>query len=193
MMKKITANFLILILIFSLHMPVFAKKNVKSESALDKRSAQTKIYDTKSKTELMKIALNVLQDENYKIINLDQDLGVITAVKLSKRARPLRVKIGYYTGFLVMSGLSFGIYATIFWTWIKDAHTPYNVEDTITLNVFDLNSKQRKIRINSSEKVLAPHTLEKTTLKSIDDPEIQFYKDFFTELDKEVFITKQNL
>lgn len=192
-MKKFTAYFLIFIMVFSLHVPAFAKKKVKVESALDKRSVQTKIYDTKSKTELMKIALNVLQDENYKIINLDNELGVITAVKLSKRARPLRVKIGYYTGFLVMSGLSFGIYATIFWVWIKDAHTPYNVENTITLNAFDLNDKQRKIRINSSEKVLAPHTMDKTTLKSIQDPEIQFYKDFFTELDKEVFINKQNL
>lgn len=192
-MKKITAEFLIFILIFSLHMPAFAKKDVKAESALDKRSVQTKIYDTKSKTELMKIALNVLQDENYKIINIDNELGIITAVTQSKRPRPLRVKIGYYTGFLVMSGLSFGIYATIFWIWIKDAHTPYNVQDTVTINIFDLNNKQRKIRISGGEKIMAPHTMDKATLKSIQDPESQFYKDFFIKLDKEVFITKQNL
>lgn len=192
-MKKITAKFLIFVLIFSLHMPAFAKKNVKAESALDRRSVQTKIYDTKSRTELMKIALNVLQDENYKIINLDNDLGVITAVSQSKKPRPLGVKIGYYTGFLVMSGLSFGIYATIFWIWIKDAHTPYNVEHTVTINVFDLNNKQRKIRMDAIEKVLAPHAMSQTTLKTIQDPTSQFYKDFFIKLDKEVFINKQNL
>lgn len=192
-MKKIIAKLLIFILIFSLHMPAFAKKNITVESALDKRSVQTKIYDTKSRTELMKIALNVLQDEDYKIINLDNELGIITAIKQSKNPRPLRVKVGYYTGFLVMSGLSFGIYATIFWVWIKDAHTPYNVEDAITINVFDLNNKQRKIRISANEKVMAPHTMDKATLKSINDPEAQFYKDFFIKLDKEVFITKQDL
>ena len=192
-MKKITTKFLIFTLIFSLHMPAFAKKNVKTESALDKRSYQTKIYDTKSKTELMKMALDIMQDENYKIINLDNDLGIITAVKQSKRPRPLGVKVGYYTGFLVMSGLSFGIYATIFWVWIKDAHTPYNVQDTVTVNVFNLNNKQRKIRISGGERVLAPHTLDKTTLKVIQDPGAQFYKDFFIKLDKEDFIIKQNL
>ena len=92
-----------------------------------------------------------------------------------------------------MSGLSFGIYATIFWVWIKDAHTPYNVEDTVTVNIFDLNNKQRKIRISAGEKVLAPHTMDKTTLKTIQDPDIEFYKDFFTKLDKEDFIIKQDL
>lgn len=192
-MKKITANFLIFMLVFSLHMPAFAKKNIKTESTLDKRSVQTKIYDTKSKTELMKIALNILQDENYKIINLDNDLGIITAVKQSNRPRPLRVKVGYYAGFLAMAGISFGIYATWAWIYIKDAHTPYNVENVVTLNVFDLNNKQRKIRISANEKVFAPHTLDKTTLKSIQDPDNQFYKDFFINLDKEVFITKQDL
>jgi hypothetical protein len=141
----------------------------------------------------MKLALSVMQDENYKIINLDNDLGIITAVKQSNKERPLRVKVGYYAGFLVMSGLSFGIYSTIFWVWIKDAHTPYNVENTVTLNIFDLNNKQRKIRISSNEKVFAPHTMDKTTLKSIQDPDCQFYKDFFIKLDKEEFIIKQNL
>lgn len=193
MIKKFTAKFLIFVLVFCMNLPAFAKKAVQTETALDRRSYQTKIYDTKSKTELMKIALSVMQDENYKIINLDNDLGVITAVKQSNREKPLGVKVGYYTGFLVMSGISFGIYATIFWVWIKDAHTPYNVEYTVTLNVFDLNSKQRKIRVNSSEKVFATHTMDKTTLKSISDPTSQFYKDFFTKVDKEVFITKQDL
>ena len=192
-MKKIIAKFLIFLLVFSLNMPVFAKKNVKTESALDKRSYQTKIYDTKSKTELMKMSLNIMQDENYKIINLDNDLGIITAVKQSKRAKPLGVKVGYYTGFLVMSGISFGIYSTIFWVWIKDAHTPYNVQDTVTVNIFDLNNKQRKIRISAGEKVFASHTMDKTTLKSIEDPNSEFYKDFFIKLDKEAFITKQDL
>lgn len=192
-MKKIIAKFLIFVLLFSLNMPAFAKKPVKTESVLDKRAVQVKIYDTKSKTELMKMALNIMQDENYKIINLDNDLGIITAVKQSNRPRPLIVKVGCYTGFLVMSALSFGIDAAICWVWIKDAHTPYNVEDAITLNVFDLNSKQRKIRISAIEKVLATHTMDKTTLKSIQDPESQFYKDFFIKLDKEAFITKQDL
>ena len=71
--------------------------------------------------------------------------------------------------------------------------TPYNVENTVTLNIFDLNNKQRKIRISSNEKVFAPHTMDKTTLKSIQDPDCQFYKDFFIKLDKEEFIIKQNL
>lgn len=192
-MKKHIAKFLILTLLFSLHLPAFAKKDVKVESALDKRAVQTKIYDTKSKTELMKMAINIMQDENYKIINLDNDLGIITAVKQSKRARPLRVKVGYYAGFLVMSGLSFGIYATIFWIWIKDAHTPYNVQNTVTVNVFDLNNKQRKIRISGGEKVMAPHTLDKATLKTIQTPDGQFYVDFFKKLDTEDFLKKQDL
>lgn len=192
-MKKLAAKILIFTLLFAFHTPAFAKKNVKTESVLDKRAVQTKFYDTKSKTELMKMALNVMQDEDYKIINLDNELGIITAVKQSNKERPLSVKVGYYTGFLAMSAISLGIYSTIFWVWIKDAHTPYNVENTVTLNVFDLNNKQRKIRINSIEKVFAPHTMDKTTLKSLQDSESQFYKDFFIKLDKEEFIIKQEL
>lgn len=192
-MKKVLAEILIFVIIFSLQSPAWAKKVEKTESALDKRSVQTKIYDTKSQTELMKIALNVLQDENYKIINLDNDLGIITAVSQSKRERPLRVKVGYYTGFLVMSGLSFGIYATIFWVWIKDAHTPYNVEHVATINVFDLNDKQRKIRVSGLEKVFAPHAMNPTTLKDIQSAQSQFYKDLFIKMDKEVFVNKQGL
>lgn len=44
-------------------------------------------FDTKFKTELMKIALTIMQDENYKIINLDNELGIITAVKQSKKQK----------------------------------------------------------------------------------------------------------
>jgi len=192
-MKKFISKFLIFVFVFSFYMPVFAKSVKKEVTALDKRAIQTKIYDTKSESELMKMALNVLQDEEYKIINLDNDLSLITAIKESARPRPLGVKIGYYTGFLIMSGISFGIYSTIFWIWIKDAHTPYNIEDIITVNVSELTNKQRKIRINSIEKVLSPNTGKPTTLKTITDVESQFYQDFYTKMDKESFITKQNL
>ncbi|EKE03526.1 MAG: hypothetical protein ACD_20C00191G0003 [uncultured bacterium] len=191
-MRKITAKLLIFIFAFSLHMPAFAKKE-KEVSSLDKRAAQTKIYDTKSENELMKMALNVIQDEEYKIINLDNELSLVTAMKQSERSRPLKVKIGYYTGFILMSGISFGIYSAIFWIWIKDAHTPYNVENTVTLNVSELTDKKRKIRINTNEKVFAPHTGGQTTLKTITEAENDFYQDFYGQMDKESFITKQDL
>ena len=191
-MRRITAKLLIFIFVFSFHMPAFAKKETQV-SVLDKRAIQTKIYETKSEDELMKMALDILQDEDYKIINLDSELSLITAMKQSTRPRPLKVKIGYYTGFLVMSGISFGIYSTIFWIWIKDAHTPYNVENTIMINVSELTDKKRKIRINTNEKVFAPHTGDKTTLKTITECENQFYQDFYTKMDKESFIKEQNL
>lgn len=177
-MKRSFSKFLIFVFLFSFSVPVFAK--VKDVSALDKRAAQTKTYDTRSEEELMKMALNVLQDEDYQIINLDNDLSLITAMKESAKPRPTAVKIGYYTGFVLMSGISFGIYSIIFWHWIKDAHTPYNVQDTITINVSDLNSKQRKIRLNSMERILAPNSMEKTTyLKKITDVDPSFYQEFF--------------
>lgn len=191
-MKRFTSIFLILVLVFSFHAPVLAKEE-KEVSVLDKRAVQTKIYETKSENELMKMALNVVQDENYKIINLDNELSLVTAMKQTKKSRPLGIKIGYYTGFLLMSAISFGIYATIYWVWIKDAHTPYNVENTITLNVSDLNEEKRKIRINGYKKVLAPQTIGQTTLKKIEETEDKFYQDFFYKMDKESFITKQDL
>lgn len=193
-MKRIIAKLLIFTFVISFHMPVFAKAEVGIEaSALDKRAVQTKIYDTKSENELMKMALNVLQDEEYKILNLDNELSLVTAMKQSAKPRPLRVKLGYYAGFLIMSGVSFGIYSTIFWIWIKDAHTPYNVENTITINVSELTDKKRKIRINTNEKVFASHTGSQTTLKTITEAENQFYQDFYAKMDKESFITKQDL
>ena len=191
-MRRITAVFLIFMFAFSLHMPVLAK-NKQKLSAMEERAIQTKIYDTKSENELMKMALNVLQDEDYKIINLDNDLSLVTAMKQTRRPRPLKVKIGYYTGFILGSAATFGAEAIILWIFIKDAHTPYNVEDTVTLNVSDLNKKERKIRINAYEKVLAPHTGSPTTLKSIGDVNNKFYQDFFTKMNKESFITKQDL
>jgi len=192
-MKKFIAEFLIFVFIGSFCSPVFAKNEKIKTTALDKRAIQTKIYDTKSESELMKMALNVLQDEEYKIINLDNDLSLITAMKESARPRPFAVKAGYYTGALLYTGMTFGVGAVIAWVWIKDAHTPYNVEDTITINVSDLNAKQRKIRIISSEKVLASHTGDRTTLKTITDLDSQFYQDFYTKMDKESFINKQGL
>jgi len=192
-MKKTIAKLLIFVFIVSFQAPVFAKTVKKEVTALDKRSVQTKIYDTKSETELMKMALSVLQDEEYKIINLDNDLSLITAVKESTRPRSTAVKAGYYTGALLYTGMTFGMGAIIAWVWIKDAHTPYNVEDAITINVSDLTDKQRKIRIVANEKVLAPHTGDRTTLKIITEVAPQFYQDFYAKMDKESFITKQNL
>jgi len=190
-MKRKAALFLIFIFVFSFHAPVFAKKEVAS--ALDKRAVQTKIYDTKSETELMKMALNVIQDEDYKIINLDNDLSLITVNKQLRQPRPLGVKIGYYTGALLYTGMTFGIGAIVAWVWIKDAHTPYYIERDVTLNVSDLSKGQRKIRINTLEKVFATNTGSPKMLKSIGETNNSFYQDFFIKMDKESFINKQDL
>jgi hypothetical protein len=193
-MKKIISALLGFIFVFSFYAPVLAKKKIEV-SALDKRATETKIYDTKSDTELMKIALNLFQNEDYEIVNVDDKLNTITAKHQYKKPRSTATKVGSVIGGILITGASFGIDLPIAVIIIKDGFTPFSMEKELTLNVTNLNQKENKVRINSFDKTFVTNSMggSKKVLSKIEEGQPDFYKDFYVKMDKEVFISKQNI
>jgi len=193
-MKRIIPALLTFIFVFSLYAPVFAKKQPEI-SALDRRNAETRIYNTKSETELMKTALSLFQSEDYEILNADDKLNTITAKRMYKKSKSKAAKTGAVIYGLLVSGASFGIYLPISIIIWKDGFTPYSMQKELTLSVSNLNQKENKIRINSFDKTFVTNSMSgvKTQLTKIEEGQLDFYKDFYVKMDKEVFITKQDL
>ena len=51
------------------------------ESPLEARERQTREFDGVTATELLKVALNVLQDQGYAVKNASVELGLLAAVR----------------------------------------------------------------------------------------------------------------
>lgn len=81
-MKRLLA----ILLIMTLALPVYAKKHQSEEiitpqTQLEKRKFQTRTYQAKDSTKVLKAVLNVLQDEGYLVYNVNSLLGYVYAVK----------------------------------------------------------------------------------------------------------------
>jgi len=172
-MKRITALFLTVSFLFSLQAPVFAKKK-QELSVLDKRAIQIKTYDTKSEDELMKIALNLFQNEEYELKNIDDELSILTGKGEYRQPRPWYVKTGWVLTGLAITGATFGIYAPIGFFYIKDGCSPYIIEREVTLNVTNLNNKENKIRLVAYDKRFQPYSLvpAKRMLNKIEETDL---------------------
>ncbi len=145
-----------------------------SRSALEVRALQTYTFDTADTKLVMKAMLNALQDQGYVVRNAVTELGLITASKEIDLA-PGR----YSEGFAGGGGFHWPAEPTFAKLEVND----------FTGNVTELG-QQTRIRISFQRKVL-DNRGQIIEVQAIDDP--VFYRDFFSRIDKSVYLQKEHL
>ena len=151
------------------------------------REIQTREYDTNDVNLVMKAVLNTLQDEGFVIKNAVTEVGLITAVKELQLNGNTGSKTEFWSEMFEnlfrgsKSGKSSG----------STQETRYNkfriVE--VSVNVTEYGSRC-KVRANFQAKVL-DNQGDPSEVYTVDDP--KFYQDFFSKVDKGIFLQKEGL
>lgn len=174
MMKKI----LLILFVLCLALPVYAKKREAEQiitpmTQLEKRQFQTRTYDSSDKPLIMKAMLNVLQDEGFIVYNANPLLGFIYGVKDFDTSDP-NIDITKEFG-LSKSRLN--------WNGVKVA----TIETTANVTEY---GKSIKVRVNFKRKLLNIYG----NAQFIDDVNDEnYYQDFFSKVDKAIFLQKQKI
>lgn len=140
------------------------------KTQLEVRQFQSRDYRTADTKSVMKAMLNVLQDDGYVVKNAVLDLGLLTATK------DMDVED---TSERIFSTLLMGSHAT----WARNAYME------ATINVSDFG-KESRVRANFQRKIMDNRG---AILKIEPVMEDQFYTDFFSKVDKGLFIQHQKL
>ena len=139
-------------------------------SQLEIREMQTRSYEGKDLITAMKAVINALQDEGFIIKNADKDLGFIQATKESDiEDSSERIMFSIFAG--------------------QEARWQKNVIIDCSANLTQQNKTtkvrtifQRKIEDNMGN----PSSVEQIT-------SLSYYQQFFSKIDKSLFIEKQGL
>ena len=173
-MKKI----LLALFVLCLALPVSAKKTSSQDiitpmTQLEKRQFQTRTYDSTDKALVMKAMLNVLQDEGFIVYNANPLLGFIYGVKDFDTSDP-NIDISKEFG-LSKSRLN--------WNGVKVA----TIETTANVTEY---GKSMRVRINFKRKLLNIYG----NAQFIDDiNDENYYQNFFSKVDKAIFLQKQKI
>lgn len=140
------------------------------KTQLQIREYQTRTYDVQDPVMVLKAVANVLQDEGYMIKDAEVDLGIISAGK------EVDIESG---GEKFLAIFFWGVHGR----WKK------NMIIESTANVSDFG-EQVKVRVNFQAKALN-NKGEVMEVRQIEDE--QFYQDFFSKVDKGIFIQQEQL
>lgn len=140
------------------------------KTQLQIREFQTRTYDTNDTKMVLKAMLNVLQDEGYIVQNANVELGLLTATK----EIDIENKGEAFLALFFMGANA---------RWKKNSI----IESTANVSEF---GTQARVRVNFQLKVLDNKggILE---VKQIEDE--KYYQDFFSKVDKGIFIQKEKL
>ena len=140
------------------------------KSQLQIRSYQTKTYDTKNYKMIMKAVMHTLQDDGFIIKQANIDLGLLTAQQEID---------------ITNQGEAF------FLTLLAGSDARYKKNSVIefSANISEFGNKTR-VRVNVQIKALN-NKGEVMVVKQDDNP--KNYQDFFSKLDKAVFLGKEKL
>ncbi len=163
---------LVLLSILSLFVFSCTKTNVAvpKKTQLQVRQFQTRTYDTKNTKMVMKALFNVLQDDGFIVKNAVVDLGLLTAEK--------EVDIE-------SSGVKF--FALFFMGANASWEKSLILEATANVSEF---GERTKVRMNFQAKVL-DNAGRVLSVEQVQDE--KFYQDFFSKVDKGIFIEKERI
>lgn len=167
-------NLLVAILIAAILPACIWGTTTPPKTQLEIREFQTREFDTKDTKLVMKAVLNVLQDEGFTIKNADSNLGFLSATK--------EIDLG--------GGPTFN------WNWGNSSKSSSEPSRWKKLRVIDASAniseygKQTRVRVSFQQKVL-DNLGAVMEARAIDDG--KFYQDFFSKVDKGVFLQKENL
>lgn len=155
------------------------------KTQLEVREFQTRTFDTADHKLVMKAMLNVLQDDGYVVKNAVVDLGLITATKDIDVAPGRSGSGGLLGGTVVFGGPGGVIFGG------PQNQPGYNKTETrdFTGNVSEFGA-QTKVRVSFQRKVL-DNRGDVVEVEAIEDP--VFYQDFFSRMDKSLFLQKEQL
>lgn len=167
-MKRLTSVSVIFFLL--LFVGCATRPPAPQKTQLEIREFQSRSYETKDVKTVMKSLLNVLQDDGYIVKNANVELGLITATK------EIDVED---TGTAVMLSLLAGHEAR----WSKNSIIECSA------NVSD-HGTQTRVRINFQLKTMN-NKGEVMGVEQISDS--THYQEFFSKVDKGIFIQKEKL
>lgn len=174
MIKKL----LIILFLFCLVLPANAAKRRAEEiitpmTQLEKRQFQTRTYNSDDKALIMKAMLNVLQDEGFIVYNANPLLGFIYGVKdfdTSDKNIDISKEFGVSKSRLNLNGVKVATIET-------------------TANVTEYG-KNMRVRVNFKRKLLNVYGNAQFIDDIIDE---NYYQDFFSKVDKAIFLQKQKI
>jgi len=140
------------------------------KTQLQIREFQTRVYDKCDTKMVMKAVLNVLQDDGFMVKNAVPELGLLTAEKEVDVESP----------------------SEVFWTsFFAGAHARWKKACVIecTANVSEFGTKTR-VRVTFQQKVLDN---KGGIIKVEQICSEKYYQDFFSKVDKGVFIEEEKL
>lgn len=143
------------------------KDDEPEKTQLQIREIQTRTFDTTDTKAVLKTMLNVLQDDDFIITEANSDLGLLSASK----------DVDVQTKGAAFWGAFFDI------SWEKNA----TVEATANVSEF---GPVTRVRVNFQQKVHDSYG-KVSRVEQIDEP--AFYQEFFTKVDKGLFIQKEKL
>ncbi len=140
------------------------------KSPLEIRAIQTREYSTRDTKMVMKALLNVLLDEGFIAKNAVTELGLITAAKEDD----LEDSSNAFLNQMLMGSEA---------RWQKNAI----VEASANVSEF---GDETRVRITFQRKVYDNHGAV-ISVQTLDDP--LYYQNFFSKVDKGIFIQKQRI
>lgn len=140
------------------------------QTQLQIREYQTRTYETHDVKLVMKAMLNALQDDFFIVKNADADLGLLTA---TKEVDVENKSEAFFSALLAGSEA----------TWKKNSI----IECSANISEF---GEETKVRINFQMKVMN-NKGGVVEVRQIDEP--AYYQNFFTKVDKSIFIQKEKL
>jgi len=144
------------------------KRKVKTQ--LEIRQMQTREFETSETTMVLRAMLNVLQDDGYIVEQVNSEVGFFNASKVMDTEDKLAKTWG------------------TFW-WGPSAQWIENTVIDCTANISQFGEKTR-VRTNFQLKQMNNKGgVEK--VETMDDP--KFYQEFFTKVDKGIFIEKEQI
>ncbi len=198
-MKKIISIFLI-ILFCSFNLEVLAAKKLPEKTTLELRNIQTYLFDTPNEMLVTRAVINTLQDNGFIIQDVEPELGYIRAKKEVKLKRTDKGRVSLYCAefayYGILTGLSFGINAPFLiipTMHMKNELALHTVIFDPNVNIEKLGRKT-KVRFTVIEKILENGdgytTVKSSPRKVVRHYEPEIYKEFFNQIDKNLFIEK---
>lgn len=141
------------------------------QTQLQIRQYQTREYDLTDDKRVLKAALNVLQDEGFIVKTADAQLGLISASK--------ETDISNSSNNMIFSVLGGG----------NDVRWPQTLVLDASVNV-STHGKTTRVRVNFLERTLDNHG---AIMKTGSVKDISQYQEFFSRVEKGVFLEKEDL
>ncbi len=204
---KLYSLFFIFLILFFTSIPAIAKEKAAiSKSVFEIREIQTGYFDTTNQQQVLQAIIYTLQDNGFIIENIEEELGFLKARKDDRLKRTKKGRVALYsttaalglTGFVLSYGMNPPLLAQVIQDTIriKNEVSPHPVIFDIFV-ITEVVGKRTKVRLSIIEKELE-NADGYTTVKSSPRKVVRhysplIYQEFFSQLDKNLFLLQNGL